>query len=115
MAKYYDLTDVFLMSGGDNKFVKDLVSLFTDSFAEVKRSLTDALNQSNAQEIGNILHKIKPTAQLFRLHVAKDVKQLESAFKAGILDANLSQKLTALLLELEKCVEELIDFVNGLN
>lgn len=96
------------MCGGDRKFMHDFIKLFTDtthpSIAQIK-----VLRQTgNWREVSDILHKIKPTVELFgMMHIHTEIKLAEHAGKTGQNIEKMNGWLDHILTNLELSIEAL--------
>ncbi len=78
MSKYYDLTDVNEMAGGDQDFLKVIVQTFLEEIPPDVRSMIEAIENSNPSLAYQYAHKMKPNLQLFGLNLMEQVLTIEA-------------------------------------
>lgn len=72
------------MCGGDSQFMHDFIKLFTDTMPSNIRQLRFLQKSRDWTEIADLLHKIKPTVELFgMMHIHGEIKLAEHAGKTG--------------------------------
>ncbi len=104
----YDLTALETMCGGDPKFMHDFIELFIQTTPPYLAEIRKKRANSNWEEIGEILHKIKPTVELFgmqELHVL--IRNAEQAGRFGKDADKLPGWLDEIVPGLEKSIESL--------
>lgn len=57
-----DFSYIEEISGGDEDFIKEMISLFLHSAPEAIKDMKDALENRNAVKLGQVAHKMKPSA-----------------------------------------------------
>lgn len=83
MSKYYDLTDVNDMAGGDEDFLKVIVQTFLEEIPPDVRSMIEAIENGNPSLAYQYAHKMKPNLQLFGLDLMEPVLTIEGWSKGG--------------------------------
>lgn len=98
----YDLTTILELARGSNDFAATTIELFLEKTPPIMEAITKALSETNVQEIRNLAHKLKSTANLFRMEkVVQTVNALE-AFK----EENGSRDLHDNISHLAKLLEQ---------
>ena len=102
MSKYYDLTDVNEMAGGDQDFLKVIVQTFLEEIPPDVRSMIEAIENSNPSLAYQYAHKMKPNLQLFGLNLMDQVLTIEAWSKgnateeaANVAGERISTKVTS--------------------
>lgn len=83
MSKYYDLTDVNDMAGGDEDFLKVIVQTFLEEIPPDVRSMIEAIENNNPSLAYQYAHKMKPNLQLFGLNLMEPVLTIEGWSKGN--------------------------------
>ncbi|HCS20772.1 MAG TPA: hypothetical protein DIW47_09470 [Bacteroidetes bacterium] len=96
------------MCGGDPKFLHDFIQLFTETTPPSIVQLKTLRQQGNWREVADILHKIKPTVELFgMMHIHTEIKLAEQAGKTGQDLDKMDSWLDHILMHLEIAIEAL--------
>lgn len=96
------------MCGGDRKFMHDFIKLFTDTTPPSIEQIKVARQENNWREVSDILHKIKPTVELFGMkHIHPEIKLAEHAGKTGEDLGKMNGWLDHILINLESSIEAL--------
>ncbi len=96
------------MCGGDPKFMHDFIQLFTDTTPPSIAQIKTLRQKGNWREISDILHKIKPTVELFgMMHIHTEIKLAEHAGKTGQDLDKMDGWLDHILSNLEISIEAL--------
>lgn len=91
MSKYYDLTDVNEMAGGDEDFLKIIVQTFLEEIPPDVKSMTEAIENSNPSLAYQYAHKMKPNLQLFGLNLMEQVLTIEAWSKGKASEVNAAE------------------------
>lgn len=83
MSKYYDLTDVEEMAGGDTDFLKVIVQTFLEEIPPDVNSMIEAIENGNPSLAYQYAHKMKPNLQLFGLDLMESVLAIEAWSKGN--------------------------------
>ncbi len=83
-SKLYDLTMVQSVSGGDDSFIKKMVSLFIETVPQNMQDLKKALQEENWDQVGRTAHKLKSTID------SMGIKSIRQEIRA--VEANAKQK-----------------------
>jgi hypothetical protein len=83
-SKLYDLTMVQSVSGGDDSFIKKMVSLFIETVPQNMQDLKKALQEENWDQVGKTAHKLKSTID------SMGIKSIRQEIRA--VEANAKQK-----------------------
>lgn len=106
--QHFDLTTLSAMCGGDPKFLHDFIQLFTDTTPPSIAQIKVLRQTSEWSEIADILHKLKPTVELFgMMHIHAEIKLAEQAGKTGQNMEKMDMWLDHILNNLEPAIEEL--------
>lgn len=104
----YDLTTLTTMCGGDPQFMRDFIKLFVDTTPASIEQIKTLRQTQNWVEIGEILHKIKPTVELFgMMHIHNEIKLAEQAGRYGKNLDQLENWLDFILPNLEESIQAL--------
>lgn len=88
MSKYYDLTDVKEMAGGDEDFLKVIVQTFLEEIPPDVKSMIEAMDNGNPSLAYQYAHKMKPNLQLFGLDLMEHVLLIEAWSKGNAKEAD---------------------------
>lgn len=91
MSKYYDLTDVKEMAGGDEDFLKVIVQTFLEEIPPDVKSMNEAIDNGNPSLAYQYAHKMKPNLQLFGLDLMEQVLTIESWSKGNEKEAKAQE------------------------
>ena len=106
--QHFDLTTLSAMCGGDPKFLHDFIQLFTDTTPPSIAQIKELRKTGNWAEIADILHKLKPTVELFgMMHIHSEIKLAEQAGKTGKDMDKMNGWLDHILSNLEPAIEAL--------
>lgn len=83
MSKYYDLTDVEEMAGGDEDFLKIIVQTFLEEIPPDVKSMMEAIDNGNPSLAYQYAHKMKPNLQLFGLDLMEPILTIEAWSKGN--------------------------------
>lgn len=73
-----DLNYLKTMSGGDSKFIREMIELFREQVDEYKQLMPDLLQNEKYDELGKVAHKAKSSVAVMGMtEVAELLKQLE--------------------------------------
>lgn len=75
--KYYNLTMVDEMAGGDKEFTREMVQTFVEELPEDVEAMQEAVDNENAPLAYQIAHKMKPNLLLFGLDLSAEIKKME--------------------------------------
>lgn len=105
---HYDLTALTTMCGGDPNFMRDFIQLFVDTTPPNIEQIKELRQSGKWVEVGEILHKIKPTVELFgMMHIHGEIKLAEHAGRNGHDLDKMNGWLDHILPNLEAAIEEL--------
>lgn len=103
---HYNLTALTNMCGGDPQFMRDLIQLFVDTTPPCITQINEFRKEENWKEIGDILHRIKPTIELFGMErIIVEIKSAEQMARNGEDLDKLKPLLDYILPELEIAIE----------
>jgi len=73
-----DLNYLKTMSGGDDKFIAEMIGLFREQIDEYKELLPQLLRNKNYSDLSKLAHKAKSSVAVMGMkHVADLLKELE--------------------------------------
>ena len=105
---HFDLSSLTAMCGGDPQFMRDFITLFVETTPPNIEQIKELRKTGNWHEVGEILHKIKPTAELFgMMHIHGEIKLAEQAGRNGRDLDNIEGWLDHIIPSLEEAIEEL--------
>ncbi|MDX5321440.1 MAG: Hpt domain-containing protein [Bacteroidota bacterium] len=105
---HFNLTALTTMCGGDPKFMRDFIQLFIDTTPPYMEEIKKLRSGGKWSEIGEILHKIKPTVELFgMMHIHGEIKLAEHAGRHGHDLDKMEAWLDHILPQLEVGIEAL--------
>ena len=105
-----DLDYLKTMSGGDAKFIREMIDLFREQVNEYKELMPELLHKKDYDSLSKMAHKAKSSVAVMGMkHVSDQLKDLEILAHKGeevdryetLVDEFLQQSELA-LLELEK-------------
>lgn len=88
MSKYYDLTEVKEMAGGDEDFLKVIVQTFLEEIPPDVRSMSEAIENGNPSLAYQYAHKMKPNLQMFGLDLMEPILAIEAWSKGNEKEMN---------------------------
>jgi HPt (histidine-containing phosphotransfer) domain-containing protein len=103
-VRMYSVEQVLSQSGGDKRFVRELMELFVKVTPEVADGLKTAVKEKDAKTIGQLAHKIKPSLQILQVHDASALA-IETEISANEGHLNY-MRVTELITLLDKCVAQ---------
>ncbi|MBS1662948.1 MAG: PAS domain S-box protein [Bacteroidetes bacterium] len=81
-SKLYDLSMVQSVSGGDEGFIKKMVSLFIETVPQNVQDLKKALHEENWDQVGKTAHKLKSTIDSMGIKtIRQDIRTVEANAK----------------------------------
>lgn len=79
-----DLNYLKTMSGGDSKFIREMIELFREQIDEYKAIMPDLLQNKKYDELSKIAHKAKSSVAVMGMtEVAEVLKNLEILAQGG--------------------------------
>lgn len=112
----YDLSTLKAMCGDDPKFMHDFIQLFIDTTPPYLEEIERARKDSDWLTVGEVLHKIKPTIELFGMtHILGEVKEAENAGRQGQDPDKMPGWLDFIVPRLEACITDLKEEVKNYN
>lgn len=80
-----DLDYLKNMSGGDSKFIREMIELFREQIEEYKAIMPDLLHKKNYLELSKVAHKAKSSVAVMGMtEVAEVLKNLEILAQGGL-------------------------------
>lgn len=112
--KYYDLSQIEELSGGDNNFKKELISIFLEQTPEFLSNMKNFLAQQDWDNLAKEAHTAKSSALIFGMQNAgKNLKDVQLLSEARNTET-LPQLYAEIEEELSKAVEQLAVVLNEL-
>jgi HPt (histidine-containing phosphotransfer) domain-containing protein len=79
-----DLNYLKTMSGGDSKFIQEMIELFREQIDEYKIIMPDLLQQERYEDLSKVAHKAKSSVAVMGMtKVAELLKELEILAQGG--------------------------------
>jgi PAS domain S-box-containing protein len=105
---HIDLSFLARISGGDNIFVKDVISSFLDTAPPIVEAIQIGLRESNPLSISQSIHKVKPSLTMLGLTKTKELADyLEAELTTGELTDYLKQGIFKFCDEVGHAIREL--------
>ena len=108
MGKITDLSYLEMVSDGDEDFINQVVSSFIENNKEIVDKLQEEKVAENWQEMGRLIHKMKPSLEMVGLTPLKDkIVAAEANLKS---ETNIPETLPIVDEIIENCkqaIEEL--------
>ena len=103
-----DLSFLTRISGGDNVFVKDVISSFLETAPPIVDAIRLGLSESNSFSISQSIHKVKPSLTMLGLVKTKELGDyLEAELTTGDLTDYLRQGVFKFCDEVSHAINEL--------
>ena len=81
-SKLYDLTMIQSVSGGDEEFIKKMISLFIETVPPSMQELIKSVEEKNWEQTGKLAHKLKSTIDSIGIKSIRDeIRKVESLAK----------------------------------
>ncbi len=110
MGKITDLSYLEMVSDGDEDFINQVVSSFIENNKEIVDKLQEEKEAENWQEMGRLIHKMKPSLEMVGLTPLKEkIISAEANLKS---ETNIPDTLPIVDEIIENCkqaIEELKD------
>ncbi len=104
-SKLYDLSMVQSVSGGDEGFIKKMVSLFIETVPQNVEDLKTATQSENWEQVGKTAHKLKSTIDSMGI---KSIRQEIRAVEANARGKESLQDIPALVSNIDSVIRECI-------
>jgi PAS domain S-box-containing protein len=104
-AKLYDLTMVQSVSGGDEGFIRKMVTLFIDTVPQNMQDLKQALQEENWELVGKTAHKLKSTIDSMGI---KSIRQEIRTVETNARQKQFLQEIPALIATIDSVIGECI-------
>lgn len=107
MSKIIKLTYLEDISGGDTKFIKEMLELYLSTTATEVSELNELFDKKDIISIGQLAHKLKAPIQMLGItELYNIIKGIEESCKTGIHLEFLHKNIqTAIALTLESAQE----------
>jgi two-component system, sensor histidine kinase len=103
--KLYDLTRLHSMAHGNEKFVSEILKIFSQDVPQVIQTLETALQNQDSVMMHKIAHKAKPSVMEMGIHsIIDDIRYLEATKQ---FDSLMTDKVKKVTDTLRKVVEQL--------
>ena len=104
-VQLYSIDQVLSQFGGDKRFVKELLELFIEVTPEIAADLRIAVQEKDAERIGQLAHKIKPSLQILQV---RDASSLAAEVEVSVNENRLDySKVNELVKLIEQCVVQI--------
>lgn len=103
-----DLDYLKNMSGGDSKFIREMIELFREQIEEYKAIMPDLLHKKNYLELSKVAHKAKSSVAVMGMtEVAEVLKNLEILAQGGLEVDRYKSMIDQFLDQSQLALEEL--------
>lgn len=107
-GKLYDLATIRSISGGDESFVKKMVTLFIDTVPPDLNKLKDALAGQDWPVVGATAHKLKPTLDSMGIiKVKQDIRVIETNARANQLLEDMPVLVNNVISTVEAAIDQM--------
>jgi HPt (histidine-containing phosphotransfer) domain-containing protein len=107
MNKKYSLEGILKLCGGNPKFMNEFITLFIDTTPVYMNEATEACQAGNWKKVAEVLHKIKPTVEMFAMDISASLGETEQSARNEEGTVGLSKSLDHLNKYLEDAIEQL--------
>jgi HPt (histidine-containing phosphotransfer) domain-containing protein len=84
MSRITDLSYLEMVSDGDKEFITQVVTSFIENNKEIIEGLENGKKEENWEEMGKLIHKMKPSLEMVGLTPLKEkIIQAETNLKNG--------------------------------
>lgn len=106
--KSYDISQILLMSRGDDGFVKSLVKMFIVQTPLYINNMVNKFEGGDYVGMGEIAHQLKQSVYAMRIHnLKKPVMVLVNAGKKNLFDDSLASQIEVIKQTAELVITEL--------
>lgn len=103
----FDLSELYQMAHGQTSFVQSILDSFLESTPEVISQLTAAAETSDWTQVGDLVHKIKPSLKVLHAHeLLAPIRTLEAPDFMREERAKATEQLIGLLPQLLRALEK---------
>lgn len=103
-----DLNYLKTMSGGDSKFIREMIGLFREQVDEYKQIMPDLLQKEKYDELGKVAHKAKSSVAVMGMTEAAELlKELEILTQEGKEVDRYGAMIHTFLEQSQQALEEL--------
>jgi len=113
MGKKYTLDGILNLCNGNGKFMNEFLSLFIETTPDYMQEAIKAATSGNWGEVTSILHKLKPTVEMFAMEITPFLKNTHEQARDRIDTDQIPGKLetinaffTEVLVDLKKDLEQ---------
>ncbi|MBX2898904.1 MAG: response regulator [Cyclobacteriaceae bacterium] len=109
-ATLVDLTYLKKISNNNQEFIKEIVQTFLESMPQSIKEIQTNSQAGNWEQVGKVVHKIKPTITLMGIHSLKDKIVL---FEQEVKGNPGSAQVNSLSEEITKALNQTVDSLRG--
>ena len=96
------------MSGGDSKFIREMIELFREQIDEYKLIMPELLQKKKYDELSKVAHKAKSSVAVMGMaEVAEILKELEILAQGGIEVEQFGSMIDEFLEQSQLALKEL--------
>ncbi len=93
-ALLYDLTNLNTISGGNESFIKKMLTIFCEQTPQLMQDMQVAFTANDLEKMGAIAHKIKPSIDNLAINsLIQVIRDIETAGKSKLKTDDLPNKL----------------------
>ena len=112
MSSFYNLSKVEEIAQGDTTFVKLIVSTFLEEMPKDTAALKQSYEDTNYEQVYQLVHKMKPTVELFGLGVLDEIIFIQDWGKFKKSDVCIKKQMVIVIDRIQTVVEELKEKFN---
>jgi HPt (histidine-containing phosphotransfer) domain-containing protein len=105
-SRLYDLTMVQSVSGGDEGFIRKMVSLFIETVPQNVQDLKNAMQAENWEQVGKTAHKLKSTIDSMGI---KSIRQEIRTVEANARQKESLEDIPGLVTNIDTVIRECIE------
>jgi HPt (histidine-containing phosphotransfer) domain-containing protein len=103
-----DLNYLKTMSGGDPKFIREMIELFREQIDEYKLIMPELLQEKRYEELSKVAHKAKSSVAVMGMSEAAEIlKELEILAHGGIQVEQYEGMISTFLTQSQLALKEL--------
>lgn len=112
--KYYNLSQIEELSGGDNDFKKELITIFLEQMPEFLTNMEKFLEEKDWEKLGKEAHTAKSSVLIFGMkNAGQNLKDVQNLCEARNTDSipgiflQIKEEITTTIHQLKKVLDEL--------
>ena len=103
-----DLNYLKTMSGGDSKFIREMIELFSEQIDEYKLIMPELLQKKKYDELSKVAHKAKSSVAVMGMSEAAEIlKELEILAQGGLEVEQYASMIDEFLEQSQLALKEL--------